>query len=112
MVLRNFAADRTATGGSTFTNISRPVGSTVLAIWALATSANELALKVNAAKKMLAVSVVRFVIWPQGRLSNGGATYSVFGAAPPFRSTIPKTVTRLTRLAKYEAVPSAGGPVL
>jgi hypothetical protein len=33
MVLRDFAADNlTDTGGSTFTNISRPVGSTVLAI--------------------------------------------------------------------------------
>ena len=51
MVLRDLTADNlTVIGGSTFTNISRPVGSTVLAIWALATSANELALKANAAK--------------------------------------------------------------
>jgi hypothetical protein len=49
MVLRDFAADNlTATGGSTFTNISRPVGSTVLAIWAFAPGANELAHKANA----------------------------------------------------------------
>jgi hypothetical protein len=40
MVLRGFAAASLATtGGSAFTNISRPVVSTVLAIWALAPGA-------------------------------------------------------------------------
>src|ERR1700722_2347809 len=75
MVLRDFpTANLTATGGSTFTNISRPVGSTVLAIWALAPGANELAHKANAPKQMRAVSVVRFAILPQEKLCNDDTT--------------------------------------
>src|ERR1700721_3637985 len=98
MVLRGFAAVDLATiGRSAFTNISRPLVSTVLAICAFAAGAKLLALKAKAASAMLAVSVARFVILPRGRLCNGdansvqrygtwlGCTIVVFGAAYPFR---------------------------
>ena len=102
MVLRGLAAvSLLTTGGSAFTNISRPLVSTVLAICAFAVGAKLLALKAKAASAMLAAlfmrCVPRFVILPRGRLCNGDANsvqrYStwlgcaivVFGAAYPFR---------------------------
>ena len=100
MVLRGLAeVNFVTTGGSAFTNISRPLVSTVLAICAFATGAKLLALKAIAASAMLAVSVALFFILPQGRLCNGdansvqrygtrlGCTIVVFGAAYPFRTT-------------------------
>src|SRR5271155_3981829 len=66
---------------------------------------------------MLAVFVVRFVIWPQGRLCNGDATLLRYCSTvlrescsgQPLRfGNVSETVARLTRLADYEAVPWAG----
>ncbi len=116
--MRNLAAaSLTTTGGSAFTNISRPLVSTVLAIWAFAPGANELAHKANAAKQMLAVIAVllpmRFVIWPQGRLCNGDATFlhrydSRVRGSPTVPENVSETAARLTRLANYEAVSFEG----
>lgn len=69
MVLRDLAAASfTTTGGSAFTNVSRPLVSTVLAIWALAAGAKEPAHKANAPRYLQAVVAkflpVRFVIVP------------------------------------------------
>jgi hypothetical protein len=58
----------------------------VLAIWALAKGATEVAHKPNAPKYIQAVIAARLLIVPLGRLCNGVAIV-VFGAAPPFRTT-------------------------
>jgi len=111
MVLRDLAAasfNLTEAGGSALTNNCRPLVSTVLAIWALAKGAKEAAHKPNAPKYIQAFIAARLLIVPLGMLCNGIAIV-VFGAAPPFRTTyLPKTVSRPTRLAKYEAVSFEG----
>src|SRR5271167_120322 len=72
---------------------------------------------------MLAVSAVRFVIWPQGRLCNGDATSlrccatllgrhdSGVRGSPVVSGDASETVSRLTRLANYQAVPLPGDGV-
>src|SRR5690242_1632302 len=86
MVLCDFAAASLMdAGGSALTNSSRPLESTVLAIWAFAPGTKKPAHKANVPRYLQAVDAVRLAILPRERLLNVDSII-VFGAALCFRA--------------------------